>query len=585
MPFKIRRDYFLSLMQSVDAGGSAEVVDKKKKALSALIEVIYSKRQYDASSTITPQFRAEILKVLNENQDALFPPVADRKLEFANANESTEPLPITKEAMKKIYTYLVRTRANIALSSEVQSLNPKDLGGVEAKLEADKKNDELYKKLEADQQEFEKLSGALELNEKSLAVRKNQIGNLTSDELRLIQAWERTVIAYEVDDPDPAEREREKVLLAQRLASQPEATQRAVKKNTAMKELKQQEGKLQEGKAELQLKKQTIAELETKVADKFTKNIECVQKIKAANQEVIDKKKELQALVDDPNATSDQIKAKTAQYEASIAKLDKFVKEYNALSTTTESVLTPKPALTRAVSTHSTQKATLVVEVGTSPNSGFKREIVTDRKRIGEIIKETNSGASAIGNASSGHYLHAALLPDEIQVSSQQFKAGKNNQPAAVVIRQDNTKEVVVNASGDELTLRQKQLAAIEAAKMYAINYNGTDIPEIRGTDPEMSSMMHAALLKFLPEMAKNKIKNYTPDSKTPEYGTFSRDASKNDAFIEEQLSGVDQNVKEALQVVQNRHKQKEIESKGKVIISEGQNATEEDQKTTQLRP
>lgn len=304
--------------------------------------------------------------------------------------------------------------------------------------------------------------------------------------------------------------------------------------------------------------------------------------IKQKKEELKTTRNDLDSAIKATPADYKKIKALKGKYETLLQDLKKNLELRNETATDENKATPLRPPLTRAVSSYSTEKANLVVEIGTSLHSGFKREIVTDKKRIGEIIKETQPGANAIGNAGSSHYLHAALLPDEIQVSSQAF-SDKDD----VVIRQDKTKEVVVNARGN-LTPQQKQLAAIEAAKMYAINYNGTDIPEIRGEDAVMSSMMHAALLKFLPEVAKNKIKNFTPGSGL-DYGYFSsmRNKAKEENFIKEQLKGMDTHVAEALDVVNDRRKQRELIKKdeGKIQQDSTLNNSEKEAKLEQIQP
>ncbi len=255
--------------------------------------------------------------------------------------------------------------------------------------------------------------------------------------------------------------------------------------------------------------------LQTKL-DELKGLIDIVDRIRAEAQRMSQCRKELQKTIAAESAGPGDLKKAMTDYNAAVTLLNKSLSDYNRQARNDYKIFPPVSPPTRELST-ARIAANWSVQIGVDGN-GIGHGICTDKEQINRLtllagkaspVPSTlmNGGTDPVksSGADAAPIRRAALLETEIPYSVRNYEFGKDkNKPALLLVIQHREHNKVTDCSTN-LDLDQKRTAALEMAKMYAINYQEGPV-QIRGEDPEMAAMLHAALLVLLPGV---EIKNY----------------------------------------------------------------------------
>lgn len=250
-----------------------------------------------------------------------------------------------------------------------------------------------------------------------------------------------------------------------------------------------------------------LAPLQAKLGA-LIKPLAIIDRIRNEAQQMKACREELQNAIAAQTTNLDALNKAMTDYNAAVKTLNESLSAYNRHASDARKISPPVSPPTRELST-ARIAANWTVQVGVDSN-GIGHGICTDKDqitRLTQLAEVRSSVATTLMNSGTAAVptRRAALLETEIPYSVRNYTAGKDqNQPASLLVIQHQEHNKVTDCSTN-LDLDQKRMAALEMAKMYAINYQEGPV-QIRGEDPKMAAMLHAALLMLIPGV---EIKNY----------------------------------------------------------------------------
>lgn len=295
--------------------------------------------------------------------------------------------------------------------------------------------------------------------------------------------------------------------------------------------------------AQAQNPKPDRAPLEAK-RQELAKRLDLIKKIEAEAQEMNKHRVLLQSAIADPNADKNRLRKTMDDYNLSVEKLNKSLPAYNQDAIHDHKIAPPVPPPTRELST-ARIAANWTVQVGIGLD-GIGHGVCTGKAQISQLVKLAQTMANSamtLMNAGVGSIdiRRAALLETEIPYSVCNYEQGNDpNKPSTLLVIQHQEHNKVTDCSNN-LDPTQKRSAALEMAKMYAINYQRGPV-QINGKDPAMAGMLHAALLTLLPGV---EIRNYVAG-----HGNKPSWHERNRSFINRHLSGFEKELESAAATV-----------------------------------
>lgn len=305
--------------------------------------------------------------------------------------------------------------------------------------------------------------------------------------------------------------------------------------------------------------------------DALLDSLTIIDRIRAEAQRMKECRKKLQNAVAAQTANLGDLNTTMTAYNAAVKTLNESLSDYNRHASDVRRIAPLISPPTREPST-ARIAANWTVQVGVDSN-GIGHGICTGKDqitRLTQLAEVRSSVATTIMNSGTAAVLihRAALLETEIPYSVRNYPAGADpKKPASLLVIQHREHNKVTDCSTN-LDLTQKRSAALEMAKMYAINYQEGPV-QIRGEDPQMAAMLHAALLTLLPDV---KIRNYVAgDATTPSCKPSWHE--RNSSFIRRHLPAAKEALEEAIAEVKYERSKAESRSKKIKVVDERYNS------------
>ena len=195
----------------------------------------------------------------------------------------------------------------------------------------------------------------------------------------------------------------------------------------------------------------------------------------------------------------------------------------------------PKPTPTRV--TH------LMEENGLA---GYKDEVVKlkDVTSGFPAVKDTYTGGNTVMSLGTNRarYQGVAIGEEDAIRSSKVLKGPDGKVNGVAIVQVDHAGRVTDRSMGDyaKWSEEQKTELAFRQAQMHLTNYRpGHGNIIIRGSNPEMATKVHAALLVLKeqhPELKDVQIKSWVKGADAPATGMLTRTSTANTAFIKKHL-------------------------------------------------
>lgn len=541
---KMSKSEFLTKLSQVDEHGNAEFIAKKKKALKAILDVVFHPTVMIVNDPADPnqEYYNALAKILRDYNPGVFPLSLDMAFDVTSHDVANEVRIAFAVEMTSKYLKLITASTPSMVTDEILASLTVTLN--ETLRTEEQRVREAVHEFETAEAALRDLHKAQEMSNDNLLLQQRQLeellakAGLAADALSTVASTAKTGVRERLTTQAErtaraVEAARSKIALDEKTFSEKRVV--LIEQERLVKKLRETTRKIDsEGKIKQNL-----------LRDNLLATIERIKKEKA---EVEQNKVQLEVALSANPIRLPSIKTAIERYESSLNKLNQSIQDYNAVPNNTYPIVLPKLTPFRRISTAKVNIANLSVQLGTD-SQGLTHQLLREDASVSEVTPKVTSQHTAVRSHKKGRagILRAAVAEKELVIATLVEPKGEIVTDTGKIMLSQNASGKVTDLS-ENLSRPQKQKAAIAMAKMYALNYSGKGAIEITGEDKVMASMIHAALLKLLPDVVD--IHNFVIDAEYPQYRVTSFKTSTNDAFVKKHLKGNEVQLTEIAQEV-----------------------------------